>query len=417
MRRRSVSPPYSPRQKQEMVHPSKKPSPAALLPANALRESRDFGPTAELLRTNQKLAIALHEFRLLVQQAPLPIAMFDRDMRYIVTSQRWVSAFGRGHSKLEGLSHYDVHPDIPESWIAVHRRGLAGEQINKDEDLWVQADGTKVWLRWAVSPWRNEKGDVGGITIFTEDITQRKQAEQLRLWHTEMELLAKRQIAVQTVAAIAHEINQPLNSVSFYAEAALKMLRGGSNQTEKLERALEAAVQQAQRAGRTLHDLLNFLHQGEVRSEPLDLGAVVRDAITIADDGGNFDFRPAIDLEPGLRPVHANGLHLQKVMVNLLQNANQAIRDAGVSSGGITITVRTAAAGNSAQVMVRDNGPGLDRETAKRIFEPFFTTKPEGIGLGLTISRALVEAHGGQLWVDSEPGSGATFHLTVPFAP
>ncbi|SPE25146.1 PAS/PAC sensor signal transduction histidine kinase (fragment) [Burkholderiales bacterium] len=400
-----------------MPHTSAELSPAALQQENALLEALVEQRTAELVHANKTLSTALQEFRLLVQQAPLPIAMLDRNMRYIATSQRWVSAFGRGHSHLEGLSHYDVHPDIPQEWIAVHRRSLAGEQVTKDEDLWVQADGTKVWLRWAVSPWRNEQGEVGGITIFTEDITQRKQAEELRLLRTEMELLANRQIAAQTVAAIAHDINQPLNSVSVYTGTALNMLRAGANQPEKLERVLQGAVKQAQRAGRTLQELLNFLQQGELTSEPVDLEAIVRDSLTIAADSSVFACQPVIDLEQDLRPVQANRLQLQKVLVNLLQNANQAIRDAGMTSGGIRITARTAAAGNCVQLTVHDDGPGLDRETAKHIFEPFFTTKPKGIGLGLAISRALVEAHGGQLWVDLEPGPGAKFHFTVPFAP
>jgi C4-dicarboxylate-specific signal transduction histidine kinase len=115
--------------------------------------------------------------------------------------------------------------------------------------------------------------------------------------------------------------------------------------------------------------------------------------------------------------VLANRLQLEKVVLNLLNNGVDAMRGAGISTAAISITVRTAEAGKMAQVTVHDSGPGLDAETAKRIFQPFFTTKSEGIGLGLSISRALVESHGGSLWLDLGDNTGATFHFTVPFAP
>ena len=113
-----------------------------------------------------------------VQQAPAAIAMFDRNMNYLAVSQRWTGDYGRGHRELVGLNYYVVHPDIPDRWIDVHRRGLAGETQTNDEDLWLQADGTKTWQRWAVSPWRDADGNIGGIMIMTQDISTWKRAEE-----------------------------------------------------------------------------------------------------------------------------------------------------------------------------------------------------------------------------------------------
>lgn len=157
-------------------------SEAALREANLGLESRVAQRTGELTRANARLGSSYRELRLLVEQTPLSIAMLDRNMRYIAASRRWAGAYGKGRDELAGLSHYELHPDLPKRWIEVHRRGLAGEFHKHDEDLWVQADGSKHWLRWAVSPWRNEDGDIGGITMFAEDITERKLAEErLRL--------------------------------------------------------------------------------------------------------------------------------------------------------------------------------------------------------------------------------------------
>lgn len=233
---------------------------------------------------------------------------------------------------------------------------------------------------------------------------------------SEMEGLVNQQVAAQTAAAIAHELNQPLVAVSAYSEVALRIVRNGTKHPEKLLYALEGAMSQAQRAGRTLHELLDFLHKGEATPEPVNVNDVVRSALDIAEESGYGGFKTVIMLEPDLPLVLANRLQLQKVLVNLLYNGVEAMRSAGKPSAALTITVKTSAEKNLAQVTVQDSGPGLDAETAHRIFDPFFTTKPDGIGLGLAISRSLIEANGGQLWADIKAGPGATFHFVLPFA-
>ncbi len=113
-----------------------------------------------------------------VEQAPLSIAMFDLNMNYLAVSRRWISEYGRGYKDLIGRNHYDIHPDLPEIWKDAHRRGLAGESLKNDEDLWIQANGTRNWLRWAITPWTDENRNIGGIIISAEDITARKLAEE-----------------------------------------------------------------------------------------------------------------------------------------------------------------------------------------------------------------------------------------------
>jgi C4-dicarboxylate-specific signal transduction histidine kinase len=230
-----------------------------------------------------------------------------------------------------------------------------------------------------------------------------------------MQLLINQQVAAHTAAAIAHELNQPLVSVSAYSEAALRMLRDGNRRPEKLAHALEGAMEQAQRAGRTLHELLDFLHKGDAAFELLDVSDVVREALAMVVEGGYGRFRPLLELETELPPVLANRLQLRKILENLLHNGIEAMGGAGVPMAVITVTVRATPGKDKVQVTVRDSGPGLDPQVMGRIFEPFFTTKSAGIGLGLVISRALVEAHGGQLWADPE-GPGGAFHFTLPFA-
>lgn len=252
---------------------------------------------------------------------------------------------------------------------------------------------------------------------FVRDISLQKQPEkEVTQQRSEMENVVNQQVAAQTAAAIAHELNQPLVAILAYSEAALRMLHSEKANRVKFEHALESAIEQTQRAGRTLNELLNFLHQSEVSQEVVDLNEIIRVALAIAQENDHGRFQAQVELEQDLPPVKVNRLQLQKVLVNLFHNGIEAMRNAGIPAAAITIRVQTMAEKNMALVTVQDKGPGLDAQTVHRIFDPFFTTKPAGLGLGLAISRSLIEANGGQLWADIKAGPGATFHIALPFA-
>ncbi len=375
----------------------------------------------ELKQTIAKLRTS--ENRLRLAQMATGLGIFDRDV-----------ASGRLEWDSRARELWGVGLDDPVTFdtfmAGLHPDDQAKVQAAIDRSLDPRSDGTYEIEYRVVSRTDGKVRHVRAIgQVFSEDgrpvrfigtmkdVTAQKQLEQqLREQRSEMELLVNQQVAAQTAAAIAHELNQPLVSVSAYSEAALRLLRSGGGPSDKLTRSLEGSVEQAHRAGQKLHELLDFLHKGDAGAEPLDLNQLVRDALIIAENGGYGGFHAVVELEPELRPVVANQLHVQKVLVNLLHNGVQAMRSAGVAEAAIIIRVKTAAERHLAQVTVQDSGPGLDAATVDRIFEPFFTTKPQGIGLGLAISRALIEAHGGQLWADPAAGPGATFHLTLPFA-
>jgi nitrogen fixation negative regulator NifL len=358
------------------------------------------------------------QLRLFIEHAPVALAMFDQDMRYVSFSRRWLTDYGLSGQSIAGRSHYDVFPELPEHWRAIHRRCLAGAVERSEEDRFQRADGTTQWLRWEVRPWRTAGRAIGGIVIFSEDISERKRTEQtLHRLRSELEQMLALHTASQTAAAIAHDLNQPLNAVASYTEAALRLLQAGNPQPERLLHALRHSAQQAQRAGRVVRELLEFLQKGEVTVAPVDINAVVNQALAIVEANGLGGFHSIVRLQPGLRAVLANRVQIEKVLVNLLRNSVDAMRGAGIAAQQITIEVRTSAEQDAALVTVRDNGPGLGADAAKRLFEPFFTTKPKGIGMGLAISGALIEANGGRLWFDDDSSGGATFHFTLPFAP
>ncbi len=129
-------------------------------------------------QAEEALRLSQQQLYAMIQEAPVGIAMLDRDMKYMVASRRWIQEYGQGLADLTGISHYEIHPTLPERWKEAHRRGLAGETLHNDEDFWRREDGTDEWLRWAVVPWHDGSGNIGGIILLSETITERKQAEE-----------------------------------------------------------------------------------------------------------------------------------------------------------------------------------------------------------------------------------------------
>lgn len=384
--------------------------------------SHYVGVKTDITELKQAMArIEESESRLQLAKSAAGLAIFDRDMMNGTYSwdERAREFWGVGPDEPISFATFmaGVHPEdrgIPLAALdrALHPRGdgrYAAEYrvVNRKDGgtRHISATGQVLF----------EKGRAVRIVGTMKDVTAEKRLQQELLERRgEMEQLVKQQVAAQTAAAIAHELNQPLVSVSAYSEAALRMLDTGAKQPEKLRRALEGAMEQAHRAGHTLHELLDFLRYGDDKAEPVDVNRLVHESLEIAKESGYGGFRPVLELGTGLPEVAANRLQLQKVFVNLLHNSIDAMREAGVPAGRATIRIRTARDGDSIRVTVQDSGPGLEGETASHAFDPFFTTKPNGVGLGLAISRALVKAHGGQLWADAGSGSGAVFHFTIP---
>lgn len=356
-------------------------------------------------------------FRRFFDAAVDPMLLADEDGRIVLANSAAEGLFGYTGAELCGLVVEDLIP-LPlrprhrhkrTEYAAHPRRRMRGGNL---DIRGLRKNGGEFPAEVSLSPLE------GGLVLATvHDISERRRVErELREQRTEMEQLLKLRVASQTAVAIAHEMNQPLNAIASHNETALRLLRAGNPRPERLVHALEHSAQQVQRAGRAMRHLVEFLHKGETVTEALDLNPVVRGALAIAAADGHDGLRTVIDLAPGLSPVQANRVQVEMVLVNLLRNGVEAMRAMGLRAGSIVVTVRTAADRNMAQVTVCDSGPGLDAAALERLFKPFYTTKPTGIGMGLAVSRALIEAHGGRLWLETDAGPGASFHFTLPFA-
>ncbi|MFO1320488.1 MAG: PAS domain S-box protein [Burkholderiales bacterium] len=381
---------------------------------NLLGVLRDITARRE---TEEALRESETRFRAAFEQAAVGIAHLSPDGRWLRVNGTLCRMLGQEEATLRGARVADaIHPEHRAGELA-HLARLASSPRDHAarEYRLLTASGAAIWVRVTLSIVQH--GDVQSdyFLAVVEDIRARKEAESvLRKLRGEMQNLLERHIARQTAEAIAHDLNQPLVAVASYTEAAVRMLRGGNPDPERLMRALEGSAQQAQRAGRVVRELLEYLHKGETTTQPVDLNEVVRHALALVESNGLDGFETVLDLDPQLRPVRANQVQVEKVLVNLINNSVEAMASAGLEKRRIHIGIRTQQHTGIAQVTVTDTGPGLDQRTAARIFEPFFTTKPRGVGMGLSISRALIESQGGQLWLDTDAGPGATFHFTLP---
>jgi signal transduction histidine kinase/integral membrane sensor domain MASE1 len=254
----------------------------------------------------------------------------------------------------------------------------------------------------------------GGVVITRADISARKQAmSEAREQRQQLAHLGRAAILGELSGAFAHELAQPLTSILGNAEAALQLLPQGGNLAE-VEDILRDIVRDDVRAAEVIGRLRSMLTRGEIHRETVDLNQVVREVLTLThSDLVTRNVAVVLQLESHAPPVRVDRVQMQQVVLNLIVNACEAM--AGVPSGErrLCISTRTMDS-NALECAIADRGHGLPPGEAERIFQPFVTTKNNGLGLGLAISRSIVEAHGGRLWAESAPEGGAIFHFTAP---
>lgn len=337
-------------------------------------------------------------------------------------SPEWKRQIGFDENELENRwEEWEcrLHPDDLDFVLAAIDDYIAGLQPDFDLQFRLRhKNGTYLWFHSRAALLRDSNNHPYRMLGINLDITDNQKTKELNQRREQIEQAFRLHIAIQTAAAIAHELNQPLNAISSYADVALQLLQTGNQNPQKLSRVLQNCALQTQRAGQVIRQLLNLLHKGEMATEPIDINNSVHEAVDFVKNDGLFGtFNVILDLAAGLPPVAANSLQIQKVLINLLRNGLESMQEGGIINGTITVTTRSAVSNPaSAQVTVCDSGKGVaDTATLTNMFHPFYTTKATGLGMGLAICRTLIEAHGGKMWAEQNAGSGISVHFTLPF--
>ncbi len=253
------------------------------------------------------------------------------------------------------------------------------------------------------------------IHVMMRDATPRKQAEALLRQHREeMERALAFQVAQQTVAGIAHELNQPLNAITTLAEAAQRQLQGLNPVPARLAETLTDLSRGAQRAGRVVHELMGFLRKPDLACVAVDLTRLLHEAVIQCRAGLSFTGDIEVRLPDDLPPVAGSPLRIEKIVGNLLRNAVEACQSACCSGRICRIVIVGCVDEKFVRLQVEDNGPGVPADVMPRLFHPFVSSKPGGIGMGLPISQVLARSLGGGLEHQAASDGGARFILTLP---
>ncbi|AEJ02283.1 PAS/PAC sensor signal transduction histidine kinase [Nitrosomonas sp. Is79A3] len=381
-----------------------------------------FNAANRRLDAEEALRGSEERLRLAKQAAGLGIFDYDFKRNIVFWDEQMRLLWGKHSEKTISYEEFvaAIHPEDRAARQAAIDKAMdpaSNGEFKAEYRVINSANGVERWIS-ARGRVYFEAGSANRLVGVTRDITEQKILQKkLQAQRNETENIIKQQVAARTASAIAHELNQPLAAISAYCEVVLHALLSDAFNSEDLRRALEGCVEQAQRAGRSLHELLAFLQKGELITERLNLHDVISEALSIVFSDGYGRFHVVFHLEKNLPAVQCNRTQIQKVLINLFRNAIEAMDASDMPTLTITTTLYALDKTSMAKVIVQDNGPGLDHDMAERIFEPFFTTKPTGIGMGLDISRALAEVNGGQLWVEPGTKPGARFQFTLPFAP
>ena len=342
--------------------------------------------------------------------SPVMMCTFDWEGHYTMVNPHFSRSLGYRDDELVGRHYLElVHPDDIEATVVKDRELHESETTVWNYEVRMRCKNGDYRTQWwdvSSSPREHMFFGVG------RDVTEARRAErEMAERRDEVAHRLRLQTVGEMATEIAHELNQPLTAIDNYARGALARLRRGEADPRELAEVMERVSEQALRAGDLIRRVRSFARRASVTAEPCDLNELVRSAVALLTTGARATAKLTLALDPALPVLRGDAIQLEQVVMNLVHNGMDALLEIDEPS----LEIRTARAGRrEVRLEIVDNGHGVPDEVRERIFDPFYTTKARGLGLGLAISRSIVEAHGGRIWAESAPGSGATFVVELP---
>ncbi|HZO39081.1 MAG TPA: MASE1 domain-containing protein [Methylomirabilota bacterium] len=350
------------------------------------------------------------------------VAVLDREGVIVTVNDGWMRFERENGGMLEacvGASYLDAWRHAADKDVPHAAEALAGTQAVLDRssasfalEYPCRESGYERWFAISVVP-LNVPG--GGAVVSRSEITERKRAElEVQLSRQELAHFSRVSMMGELTASLAHELNQPLTGILANAQAALRFLDATPPDLPEIRAILSDIVDDDKRAGEVIRRLRGLLRKEDVRFRAVDLNVLIRDvAKLLTSDAVIRNIAVRLELAPDPVLVSGDSVQLQQVVLNLLLNAMESMAEC--AEDGRSITVRTENTDvDAVHVSVQDAGTGFHQGTQHLVFEPFYTTKPSGMGMGLAISKSIIEAHGGLIWAEDNSIAGATFHFSLP---
>jgi PAS domain S-box-containing protein len=358
------------------------------------------------------------EFRDLAENLPDVVTRFDRQLRHVYVNRTVQRYTGLPPEAFLGKDHVELkmRPDLIELWQSKIRAAFETGSEQLLEFTFPAQQGDR-HFECRLVPEIAADGQVETVLGINRDTTEKIQAEEQAQSHlAQLAHVSRLSTIGSLVSEIAHEVNQPLHAIANYAQASSNELKKlDIDPKSNLAQWVKQISDQATRAAEIIRRSSRFVRKSPVRRSTVDINDLIRDCLQLE----NLELRAhrvklRCDLAHSLPAITADGLQVQQVLVNILRNAIEAMADTPEAER--RLWVRSENHDGSVQISIRDNGSGIDDKQAKKLFEPFFTTKAEGMGMGLAVSQAIVEAHAGRLWAEPNPDRGVTFYLTLPLS-
>jgi hypothetical protein len=372
----------------------------------------------ERKRAEEALREGETRFRTFVDHAADAFFMLDLEQGIIIDVNRTACAsLGYTRQELIGMTPlaFDVNLDRA-AFESVAERTAAGETVLFDRHWHRRKDGSLFPVEAQTSViWH---GGRQFLLKVARDISDRLRAEEEheRLHQLEADLAHIHRVSMmgELAASIAHEVNQPLSGVVSNASAGLRWLAADVPNVEEVREGLRRIVRDGKRAAEVIARVRALAKRTATASEKLDLNETIQEVLAlVGDDAKRKSVMLRTQFADDLSPVSGDRVQLQQVMLNLVMNAMEAMSSVDERARDLLISTRNIDA-EQVQVTVKDSGTGIDPNTLDKIFDPFYTTKPGGMGMGLSISRSILQAHGGRLWAAAKDGPGTIFHFSLP---
>jgi PAS domain S-box-containing protein len=370
-------------------------------------------------RSQAALRLSEERFRLIVENIPGLLCTHTAEGALEFANQRLLDYTGRTQAAIQ---HWDwvslIHPDdLPET-LRLWAHSCATGDPYSVEHRTRGADGVYRWFHVCGLPLRAESGRIVRWYILLTAIDDRKKSEEaLNKAQTELAHITRLTTMGELTASIAHEVNQPLAAVVNNANACLNLLQGSTPDLSEARDALTEIVEDADRAGAVITRIRQMAKRSPLEKSPLDVRSVIADVLLLARGESvarSVAIRTELPDEP--LPVLGDRVQLQQVMLNLVINAMDAMKVVEISKRCLLIRAQRESGRGyyEAWISVHDFGTGFAPDDMDSLFRAFYTTKPQGMGMGLSISRSIVEAHGGRLWAERNDDDGATFTFNLP---